>query len=249
MNPKIQIKDSITLITGANRGIGKSIVETLLDRGAAKIYAAVRDPASAQPLVDTFGDRIIPIEVDLTRPESIKAAAEQASDCTIVINNAGILLTSSPFDESVFSNFEKEMNVNVLGLLHMARSFAPVLKENGGGAFVQLNSVASLRSFAAFSSYCASKAAAYSFTLAIRDELASQNTLVVSVHPGPIDTDMAHNAGIAEMAEPPSLVAEATVEALENGRFHVFPDTMAKQFESAYQPFAQAYVEANVTEA
>jgi short-subunit dehydrogenase len=113
---------------------------------------------------------------------------------------------------------------------------------------VQLNSVASLKNFADFATYCASKAAAYSITQALREELASQNTLVVSVHPGPIKTDMASDAGLAEMADPPEVVSEAIVAALEAGTFHVFPDTMARQFGEAYASFAENIIEASIAE-
>ena len=106
------------------------------------------------------------------------------------------------------------MDVNVNGLIRMAQAFAPVLKNNGGGALIQLNSVASIKNFAPFTTYCASKAAAYSVTQSLKDLLGEQNTQVMSVHPGPIATDMADHAGMGDMAEPPSLVADAIVEAL-----------------------------------
>ncbi|MEN8447048.1 MAG: SDR family NAD(P)-dependent oxidoreductase, partial [Cyanobacteria bacterium J06555_13] len=112
------------------------------------------------------------------------------------------------------------------------------------GAFIQLNSVASMKCFANFATYSASKAASYSITQALREMLAEQNTIVLSVHPGPIATDMGDEAGLTEIAEPPSLVAAAIIEALTAGDFHVFPDTMAKQIGSAYASFAQNVIEA-----
>ena len=130
----------------------------------------------------------------------------------------------------------------------MAQAFAPVLAKNGGGAFVQLNSVASLSSFPPFSSYCASKAASYSFTIALKAELAQQGTALLSVHPGPIATDMATDAGSEGDIDPPNMVSEGIVCALKAGDFHLFPDTMAKQFQEAYTPFAQGIVEATHTE-
>ena len=130
----------------------------------------------------------------------------------------------------------------------MAQAFAPVLKANGGGAFVQLNSVASMKNFADFATYSASKAAAYSITQALRELLGQQGTAVLSVHPGPIATDMSDAAGMSEIAEPPSLVAEGIVAALKAGDFHLFPDSMAKQFGDAYQSFAENIVEADQSE-
>lgn len=118
----------------------------------------------------------------------------------------------------------------------------------GGGALVQLNSAASLKSFPAFTTYSASKAASYSVTQALRSLLAGQGTQVVSVHPGPIATDMADNAGLTDMAESPELVGTAIVAALESGDFHAFPDSMAKQIGQAYQSFARNVIEPEESE-
>ena len=242
------ITNKVALVTGANRGIGKSIVNTLLDNGAAKVYAAVRKIDSAQPLVDEYGDKVCPVEVDMTKPETIVAAAKQASDVELVINNAGVLTNASPLSPEAYDHLLQEIDVNVGGLLRMVQAFAPVLKNNKGGAFVQLNSVASMKSFADFSTYCASKAAAYSITQALKEKLEEQGTLVVSVHPGPIKTDMAATAGLGDMGEPPVVVAEAIIDALKAGKFHCFPDSMAKQIAEPYQPFAKNIVEVKLME-
>ena len=242
------VRGKTILITGANRGIGKSLVETFLAHGAARVYAAVRDPSSAGPLVEQYGDTVVPVAIDLGDPESIYATAAAAGDAEVVINNAGVLTSTSPLDEDVSEQLDYELRINVHGLIHMARAFAPVLAANGGGAFVQLNSVASMKNFPAFSTYSASKAAAYSMTQALRETLREQGTRVVSVHPGPIATDMGDAAGLTEIAEPPSLVGEALIAGLESGAFHVWPDTMAKQVAGAYQGFAENVVEADMSE-
>ncbi|MGB0372402.1 MAG: SDR family oxidoreductase [Opitutales bacterium] len=249
MTQSISIQDKTALVTGANRGIGKAIVETFLAEGANKVYAAVRDVISAQPLIDKYGDRVVAIEVDLSKPDTITAAAAQVADVDIVVNNAGILKAANPLEAHAIDAFQSEIDVNVFGLIRIAQAFAPVLKANGGGTLVQLNSVASLKNFADFATYSASKAASYSITQGLREKLAEQGTHVLSVHPGPIGTDMANDAGLAEIAEPPSLVSEGIVTALAAGDFHLFPDTMAKQFEEAYRGFAENVVEANLAEA
>ena len=250
MSNPYNIKDKTALVTGANRGIGKVIVETFLDKGGVKkVYAAVRNLASAKELTEKYGDRVEAIKIDLEKPETIHQAAAKATDVDIVVNNAGVLKTSTPLDSNALDTMSYEMDMNVNGLVRMAQAFAPVLKANGGGALIQLNSLASLKSFPPFATYCASKAAAYSITQALRDLLKEQGTTVVSVHPGPIATDMANDAGIGEIAEPPSLVADSILYALEKGEFHAFPDSMAKQFEGAYQSFAENIVNANLLEA
>ena len=244
----ICVNGKVALVTGANRGIGKAIVKGLLEAGASKVYAAVRNLDSAKALVDEFGDKIVPLHIDLARPETIKEAPLAASDVEIVINNAGILHNESPLSGNAIDALADEININVNGLIRMAQAFAPVLKANGGGAFVQLNSVASMKCFADFTTYSASKAAAYSVTQGLREKLKDQGTLVLSVHPGPIATDMANNAGFGDIAEPPSLVADSIISALKAGEFHVFTDTMAKQIGEQYQGFARNIVEADLME-
>lgn len=242
------VKGKIALVTGANRGIGKSIVETLLKNGASKVYAAVRNPSSATDLVRASEGRVVAVELDLANPATIAAAARIAKDVQLVVNNAGVLKVANPLDASAIDALQFEMDVNVYGLIRMAQAFAPALAANGGGAFVQLNSVASLKNFADFATYSASKAASYSITQGLRDKLKAQGTVVVSVHPGPIATDMADAAGLSAVAEPASLVADGIVAALAAGEFHVFPDSMAQKFWSSYQGFAKAVVEAEVSE-
>ena len=243
------VRGKTVLITGANRGIGRALVDGCMAHGAAKVYAAVRTLDSAAPLVEQYGQRLVPVRIDLEDPASITEAARAAPDVEIVINNAGVLEPGSVLDPGALETLGYEMRINVHGLIRMAQAFAPVLKANGGGALVQLNSVASLKSFPAFATYCASKAAAYSLTQALANELAAQDTRVISVHPGPIATDMGDSAGLTDIAESPALVVEGLMEALREGRSHVFPDSLAQQIWAAYKDFAERVVEAEPAEA
>lgn len=233
------VAGKIALVTGANRGIGKAIVETLLANGASKVYLAVRNPESAALLAQQYPDRVVTLQADLGSDVSIQALARSANDVDIVINNAGVLEIAKALDASAVQAMGHEININVYGLLRIAQAFAPVL-EARKGVLVQLNSVASVVSFADFATYSASKAAAYSLTLALKESLAAKGVRVVSVHPGPIATEMGAKAGLAEVAEPPSVVAEAIISALAEGDFHVFPDTAAQQLYGAYRPYAEA---------
>lgn len=241
------VKNRVVLITGANRGIGESTVREFLSQGAGKVYAAARNLESLNLLILENPEKVVPLHIDLNKPETITAAAEVASDVEVVINNAGILNIANPLAEDAVSALQQEMEVNVYGLIRVAQAFAPILKTNGGGALAQLNSVASIKNFPDFTTYCASKAASYSVTQALRDLLEEQGTKVISVHPGPIATDMASQAGF-DVAEPAELVPQAIIKALEEGEFHAFPDSMAKQIQGAYQDFATNIVEANLME-
>lgn len=241
------VNGKVALVTGANRGIDKAILQGLLAAGAKRVYAAVRNPVSAAGLVKTSGGRVKALALDVTKPETIAAAADSARDVELVINNAGVLKAADPLSADAIETLDFEVDVNVKGLIRMAQAFAPLLRTNGGGAFVQLNSVASVRGFADFATYCASKAAAYSITQALRDVLSEQGTQVVSVHPGPIATDMADDAGLTEVAEPPTVVADSIIAALRTGEFHAFPDSMAQQIWQGYEGFARAVVESNMS--
>ena len=248
MSNSIDIKNKVALVTGANRGIGKSIAESFLENGAKKVYAAVRDTNSVSDMVSQYGDRVQAVHVDLANPQSIVDAANTANDVEVVVNNAGVLTSTTPLDNNALESLNYEMDINVGGLVRVAQAFGPVLKKNGGGALIQLNSIASMKNFLPFTTYSASKAAAYSVTQSLKDLFAEQNTQVMSVHPGPISTDMGDAAGLSEIAEPASLVSDAIITGLKQGDFHVFPDTMAKQIEGAYQSYAENIVEANLME-
>ncbi|MEA3413488.1 MAG: SDR family oxidoreductase [Pseudomonadota bacterium] len=211
-------------------------------------YAGARSLESLQPLVNSFGDRVVPLHIDLNLPQTIIDAAALAQDVQMVVNNAGTLRMATPLDSTAIDALGFEIEVNVFGLMRMAQAFASVLDRNGGGIFVQMNSLASVKNFSGFATYSASKAASYSITQALRELLEVQGTRVISVHPGPIATDMADTAGLSEIAEPAAQVPEAIIAALGNDDFHVYPDTMARQIGSAYHGFARSVIEANLME-
>ena len=241
----ISIKNKIALVTGANRGIGKAITETFLEHGAKKVYLAVRDTSSTKELEDKYGDRVVTVRADVSDTQSIQKLAEQTKDVEIVVNNAGVGRPCSTLADDVEQSLTDQLEVNAFGLLRVANAFAETLVNNKG-ALVQLNSVASIKNFPHLSTYSASKAASYSLTQGLRSELEPKGVSILSVHPGPVDTDMGEAAGFEDGAST-SVIAKGIVNALQAGDFHLFPDEMAKQFESAYQNFSEKIVLADIT--
>jgi NAD(P)-dependent dehydrogenase (short-subunit alcohol dehydrogenase family) len=215
----MRIDGSVALVTGANRGLGAALTDALFERGAAKVYAAVRRP-------ETITDpRVVPIRLDLTDPASILDAARLASDVTLVINNAGIS-THTPI-LGAEEGLRLELEVNYLGPVAVARSFAPALAANGGGALVNVLSVLSWVSFPQAAGYSAAKSAMWAATNSLRQELAQQHTQVLAVHVGYMDTDMA--ATVTAPKTTPVVVAEATLDALEAGAHEVLADEVSRQ--------------------
>ncbi len=217
-----KIKGKAAFVTGANRGIGRAFVKELLAAGAAKVYAAARNTAALADLVETSGGRVVPVTLDVTKPETIRAAAAAHGDVAVLINNAGIAAFEGLISADGIEAARNEMEINYFGVLNVTRAFAPVLAKNGGGAIVNMSSIAAYVNFPVLGSYSASKAAVHSLTQGVRAELAAQGTLVVGVYPGPVDTDMAANFP-AEKATPAS-VAQKILAAVEAGEEDVHPD-------------------------
>ncbi|MEO1204530.1 MAG: SDR family oxidoreductase, partial [Pseudomonadota bacterium] len=183
----MNVKDRVAFVTGANRGIGRAIVEALLEAGASKVYAGARKIDS---LPDFGDDRVVPVAVDVTDADTVAAAAEQASDVAILFNNAGTLQFGSLLDEPV-ETVQADMNVNYFGTLAMTRAFAPVLERNKNAAIVNVASIVAFVNMPGIGGYSASKAALFSMSQGLRIELAPRGISVHTVNPGPIDTDMA----------------------------------------------------------
>ena len=215
----MNIQDNTALVTGANRGIGKEFADALLDRGAAKVYAAVRDVA-------TVGDpRLVPIQLDVTHPDRVSEVARELDDVQLVVNNAGVLNVNIPLSASL-DVARLELETNYLSLVSMTQAFAPVLEHNGGGAFVNMLSVFSWVSSPLISTYSASKAAAWSFTNAARVELRRQGIQVVGVHAGGVDTEM--TAAIDLEKIPPATAAMSALDALEADEPEAFADDFSR---------------------
>jgi NAD(P)-dependent dehydrogenase (short-subunit alcohol dehydrogenase family) len=232
----MKIRDSIAFVTGSNRGIGKSYVTALLNHGAKKVYAGMRDVGAFSTIAADWPEehrgKVEPVAIDITHEEQIQSAVAQAGDVDLLINNAGIAHFTGLISAGNLDSARQEMEVNYFGTLRVTRAFAPVLKKNGGGALVNVLTVASLGNFPVLGSYSASKAALHSLTQGVRAELAAQGTRVFGVFPGPIETDMAKDFDMEK--SPPEEIAEGTLKAMERGEEDIFIDSMAVQFRKDY---------------
>jgi NAD(P)-dependent dehydrogenase (short-subunit alcohol dehydrogenase family) len=211
----VKIAGSVALVTGANRGIGRELAARLLERGAAKVYAAARKPST----VDLPGVEVLAL--DVTDPASVAAAAAAAGDVTLLVNNAGVnadqqLLTGD------LAEMRREMDTLHWGTLAVTRAFAPALVANGGGAVVNVLSAASWFSHPGNPSYSVAKAAAWAQTNGVRLELFEQGTQVVAVHLGAVDTDF--SAGYDGPKISTTQVATAALDGLEAGLIEVLVD-------------------------
>jgi len=216
-----RIDGATVLVTGGQRGLGRSFVDELLSRGATKVYATARTP------VESPDPRIVPVALEVTDPESVAALARIAGDVSIVINNAGVA-GSGPLLAVDIDEAREIFEANVFGPLRIAQAFAPILAANGGGALVDIHSALSW--VAGFGAYGASKAALWSVTNSLRVELAGQGTQVVGVHLGYTDTDMVR--GVNAPKNDPRKVAADTLAALEAGETEVLADDTSRHFKS-----------------
>jgi NAD(P)-dependent dehydrogenase (short-subunit alcohol dehydrogenase family) len=227
----MKIENSVVLVTGANRGIGKSFVHALLAAGAKRVYAAARSVDSLMGLATD--PRIVAVKLDVTIENDVRVLAAKASDVTLLINNAGVLDFGSVL-EAPLQAFERNFATNFYGVLANSRAFAPIIEKNGGGAIVNMHTLLALASMPGLGVYNASKAAAWSLTQSMRAGLAGRGVAVHAVFPGPVDTDMLKGAPIPSKANPDD-VAKAVVQGVSRGEEDIFPDPMSASIYEAWR--------------
>ena len=222
----MDIEGSVWLVTGGNRGLGEVFVRQLIGAGAAKVYAGARDPSA----VTVPGAHAV--QLDITDHDQVAAAAAACGDVSVLINNAGIMLASNHLNPDGEQAAEREMRTNYFGTMSMCRAFAPVLGRNGGGALVNILSVASWYASPFTGTYASSKAAAWLLTNEVRLQLREQGTHVVGVHASFIDTDMSALLTDVPKVSPQSVV-EQTVRAIREGHKEVLADERTRQVKAA----------------
>ncbi|MBV7246161.1 SDR family oxidoreductase [Streptomyces sp. MW-W600-10] len=215
----MELKNTVAVVTGANRGFGRHLAAQLVERGA-KVYAAARRPET----VDLQG--VTPLRLDVTDHESIQEAARIASDATLLINNAGVS-TGATLVGGDLGEVRREMETNFFGPLLTTRAFAPVIEGNGGGGVLNVLSALSWFHPAGLGSYAATKAAAWALSDATREELAPRGIAVSALHVGYMDTDMAAAVPADQKADPVEVAAHA-LRAIEEGLPEVLADETSR---------------------
>lgn len=219
----MKISEQIALVTGANRGLGRELTLELLSRGA-KVYAAARNPES----IDIPG--AIPVKLDITNPQEVAAAATIAKDVTLLINNAGSSTGASLLDGEL-DQIQLEFNTHFFGTLSVARTFAPILVNNGGGSILNILSALSWFSAGTVGGYTAAKAAEWALTNDLRLNLYPQNVRVAGLHVGYMETDM--TSGLEVPKSNPADIAKIAIDGIESDSFEIVADETSRYIQSA----------------
>lgn len=217
----MNIQHATVLVTGANRGLGAEFARQAVARGAKKVYAAARDPGTVTI------EGVEAVRLDVTDAAQVAALAAVLGEVDIVINNAGVANTGGLLGAESADTLRWMLETNVFGVLNMSQAFAPVLGRHGGGAFVNVLSIASWKSSPVLAGYAVTKAAAWSLTNGVRDALRAQGTQVVGVHVGLIDTDLTRGFDMPKLS--PATVVARTFAALEAGDSEVLVDEATQQ--------------------
>jgi NAD(P)-dependent dehydrogenase (short-subunit alcohol dehydrogenase family) len=211
----MNLQDSVAVVTGSNRGLGREFAAQLLERGAKKVYAAVRDHERVQIA------GITPLGLDITDPDSVARAAAIAGDATLIVNNAGIW-TGAGLTNGDLTNIELELETNFYGPLRVTRAFAPILASNGGGAILNVLSVLSWLHLPSTGAYSAAKAAAWAMTDVARQDLAPHGIHVAALHVAYMNRDMV--AHIDAPKNDPARVAALALDGIENDLTEILAD-------------------------
>ncbi len=236
------VKGKIALVTGANRGIGKAYVETLVKLGASKVYAAGRDLALVEEVVKINPEVISPVKLDVTNAAQIEALKSNIPALDLLINNAGIANGTFSIGEDAVEIARLEMDTNYFGPLQIIHALLDKLKASENGAIVNVSSIVGYSNFPALGPYSATKAAIKSLSEGLRIELDGTNIEIFGVYPGPIETRLTE--GMEMPKGTTTQVAEETFDGMASGKLEIFPDDFSKQMSGLYFDHPEKLAEA-----
>ncbi len=219
----MDIANKTVLITGANRGIGRALVNEAVRRGAKRVYAGTRGT------LENTSERVTPLTLDVTDASQIQRAADRVEELDVLINNAGIAFYDDLTD---LDAIEQHLAVNLLGVLKVTQAFLPLLRRSKG-AIVNNVSVVSLAALPIIPAYSISKAAAFSLTQSLRALLARQGVTVHAAVIGPIDTDMGRDFQVPKA--PPETAAMGIFDGLQKGEDEIFPDPVSQSLAEGWR--------------
>jgi NAD(P)-dependent dehydrogenase (short-subunit alcohol dehydrogenase family) len=219
----MNITEKTLLITGANRGIGRALVNEALKRGAKKVYAGTRST------LENTDHRVTPLVLDVTNATQIQRAITEVGSLDVLINNAGIAMYDDLSNPDVI---QQHLAVNLFGSLNVTRAFLPLLKRSKG-AVVNILSTSAVAALPIIPGYSISKAAALSMTQSLRALLAGQRVTIHAVLAGPVDTDMTRSVDFSKAS--PESVAVAIFDGLEKGEEEIFPDPMSQSIADGWR--------------
>ena len=227
----MKIEGKAVLVTGANRGIGRALVEEALRLGAKRVYAGTRQPLTHAD------ERVTPLTLDVTNEEQIQHAARSVGSLDILINNAGVALFDDLSDRAAL---ERHFAVNLFGTYGVSQAFLPMLARSRG-AVVNILSVTAWAALPIVPAYSISKAAAFSLTQSLRAFWAGRSVSVHAVMAGPVDTDMSRGFEVPKAS--PESVARAVFAGVERGDEDIFPDPMAEAIAESWRTGATKALE------
>jgi NAD(P)-dependent dehydrogenase (short-subunit alcohol dehydrogenase family) len=204
------------LVTGANRGIGKALVEQALARGAARVYAGTRQPMQHPD------ERVVPLVLDITEDAQISAAADTVTALDLLVNNAGLALRDDDLSDRAL--LERHFAVNVFGTFAVTRALLPALTASQG-TVLNILSTASWVNMPLLPGYSVSKAAAFSLTQGLRAHLAGTGVRIRAAMVGIVDTAMTEGWDVPKAS--PASVAANIFDGLERGEDEIFPDVLS----------------------
>jgi NAD(P)-dependent dehydrogenase (short-subunit alcohol dehydrogenase family) len=227
----MNLEKKTVLITGANRGIGRALVDEALRRGAKRVYAGTRSA------LQNTDKRVTPLTLDVRSVSQIQRAVDEVDTLDVLINNAGIAIYD---DLSKLDVIEQHLAVNLLGTLKLAHAFLPLLRRSKG-AIVNNLSLAALAPLPVIPAYSISKAAALNLTQSLRAFLAGQGITVHAVFLGPVDTDLTRCFEIPKVS--PDTAAQGIFDGLEKGEQDIFPDPVSQSIAEGWRSGAAKALE------